>query len=369
MICARVYPLGAALALTLMAASAPRAAAQQAPEPNPADIRQAVTRGLDVVVSQQARDGSWGTRDPLAITSMCGLALLASGSTPEHGAYARSLSRAVSFVLSCQDESGQAFVHPASGYSAIHNHGYALLFLTQVYGESGPLDEPVRAAIQRGIQASVGSQFPNGGFGYFLYRRIPAEHTDMWRDDESSTTISQIQALRGARNAGFHVPFQALERAEAYIARCQHADSGGFVYSIGSTPPRISFVEGSDRPTFAITAACTAVLHALGTYEGPLIQRGLDYLEAFQPPTRRDLPFFYYGHYYAAQVFHQVGGERARRWRDAVALDLLARQRPLGDWPDSPFDGLPDASSSLLNSAYALQVLQLPRSLLPIHQR
>ncbi len=332
-----------------------------------ANDRLDVDAGLRWLASRQGADGSWGQQDKLALTGMSGLALLASGSTPTRGPYARSISRAIQFVMGCQAD-GRAFRHGSSGYSAIHNHGYALLFLTQAYGEGGPLDEPMRRAIEGGLRATVDSQHDNGGFSYFLYRVVDPRHSNMWRDDEASTTIALIQALRGARNAGFTVERDALNRAAKYIAQSQHEETGGFVYSIGGGR-RVSFIEGSNRPTFAITAAATAVLHALGTYEGPIVERGIAYMEAFLPPSRKKVPFFYYAHYYAAQVMHLVGGARGERWMNAIRAELTERQRPDGNWPADPEDSLAQGDSELLNTAWALQVVLIERAMLPIHER
>jgi hypothetical protein len=330
-----------------------------------------VASGLVWLAEQQGRDGSWGSENKLAVTSMAGLALMASGSTPDRGPYAEEVRRATDWVLGCQGD-GQAFAHRSSGYSAVHNHGYALLFLTQAYGEGDPvLNRRLRDAIRRGIQASVAAQFGNGGFGYFLHPRAepPRQHRDMWRVDEASTTISQIQALRGARNAGFSVPRRALERAADYLVRSQHQATGGFVYSIGSDPVRVSFIDGSQRPTFAISAASTAVLHALGTYQGPVVERGIAYLEGYCPPTSGKLPFYYYGHYYAAQIMHMLGGPRGERWMDAILAELAGRQTRAGAWPADSEDTLHERDSRLLNTAWALQIAELRQQHLPIHTR
>jgi hypothetical protein len=353
-----------------LCALTPGARAQDGTRPQVAreGERPDVARGLRWLADKQAQDGSWGQKNNLALTGMCGLSLLASGSTPRRGPYAEAVSRAVEFVLSCQPQ--QAFVHKSSGYSAVHNHGYAMVFLTQCLGEAGPLEPKIDAALRKGINATVRAQFPNGGFGYFLQPgKIPDRHTDMWRDDEASTTISQIQALRGARDAGFFVGMGALEMAGKYIADSQHGPTGGFVYSIGSKPPRISFEEGSDVPTFAITAASSAVLHALGTYEGPVVERGVRYIEGFMPPTRSRVPFFFYGHYYAAQVMHLVGGPRGDRWMRAVLKELATRQQADGGWASDPQDSLSQDDSRILNTAWALQVAQIDGSLLPLHER
>src|SRR5438105_2275792 len=112
---------------------------------------------------------------------MVGFVLFVSGSTPTRGPYSENVSRALRFVLDCQNADGKAFVHGSSGYSAIHNHGYAFLFLTQAYGEVGPLDARLRPTIERELKATIESQYENGGFSYFLYNRRPVEHRDMWQ--------------------------------------------------------------------------------------------------------------------------------------------------------------------------------------------
>jgi hypothetical protein len=325
-----------------------------------------VDRGLSWLAEKQAKDGSFGQNNKLAITGMAGLALLASGSTPKRGPYAEHLRRAILFILSCQGE-GKAFVHSSSGYSAIHNHGYALLFLTQAYGEAGFLDERLRSAIRRGIRATEESQRENGGFSYYLWDKQPLEHKEMWRADEASTTISQIQALRGARNAGFDVDARKLKKAADYVARSQHRATGGFVYSIGDY--RVSLVEGDPNPTFTITAAATAALHALGDYEGPLVERGIAYLLKFRPDTYKGkVPFFYYGHYYAAQVMHLRGGPDGRQWLDVVMKELATLQEADGGWVADE-DSLSTLDSRTLNTAWALQVALIERGVLPLHER
>lgn len=368
-------PLAAAL-ISLLVLSGPSVCAQaQTPKPQAktkAKVPQAdLPAGLTWLAKKQGRDGAWGVKNKLSLTGMSGLALLASGSTAKRGPYSTHIRRAITFVLHSQRRDGRAYIDSSSGYSAIHNHGYALLFMTQAYGEAPKtLNERMKKSIKAAIQATIASQFTSGkhdgGFGYHLYRRIPPEHAHMWRVDEASTTISQIQALRGARNAGFPVPKRALERAGDYIARSQHK-SGGFVYSIGNY--RVSMLEGSNRPTFAITTACTAVLHALGKYRGAKVDAGITYLEAFRPPTRKKTPFFYYAHYYGAQVMHMVGGARGKRWLDAINAELARRQKPDGRWAADETDTLAEADSEVLNTAWVLQILQIQRGFLPIHER
>jgi len=190
----------------------------------------------------------------------------------------------------------------------------------------------------------------------------------MWPFDEASTTISQIQALRGARDAGFAVDVEVIHRATDYIARCYHQETGGFVYSIGVTPPHISSYDDG-RPTFAISAASMAVLHSIGKYEGLSKERSLSYLESFHPAGRSKPPFFYFGHYYAAQVMHFVGGKKGKSWLQAITGVLTSSQRPGGYWPPDPTDTLDRNDSQILSTAWALQIVLIHQGVLPLHER
>ncbi len=70
---------------------------------------QATKRGLDFLVSRQHDDGSFGSSGygrNVAVVSLAGMALIASGSTPGRGRYGRNVDRCVDFILAHTEESG-----------------------------------------------------------------------------------------------------------------------------------------------------------------------------------------------------------------------------------------------------------------------
>ena len=87
-------------------------------------------------------------------------------------------------------------------------------------------------------------------------------------DADISVTVCQIMALRAARNAGLFVPSETIDRAIDYVKRSQNAD-GGFMYML----------QGGES-AFPRSAAAVAALYSAGIYEGPEIDKGLDYLDA-----------------------------------------------------------------------------------------
>ncbi len=78
-------------------------------------------------------------------------------------------------------------------------------------------------------------------------------------------------ALRAARNAGIYVPRDTIDRCIEYVKRSQNAD-GGFMYMI----------QGG-QSAFPRSAAGVVALYSAGIYEGPEIEKGLDYLMQYLP--------------------------------------------------------------------------------------
>ena len=79
----------------------------------------------------------------------------------------------------------------------MHGHGFALMFLASVYGmiTKESLRQQVGDAIRKAVTLTSQGQSGAGGWTY-----IPGT------GDEGSVTVTQVQALRAAHNAGFLVP-------------------------------------------------------------------------------------------------------------------------------------------------------------------
>jgi prenyltransferase beta subunit len=227
----------------------------------------------------------------------------------------------------------------------MYGHGFAALFLGEIYGMNQQ-DDRVRDALVRAVQLIVSSQNDEGGW---RYNPVPD-------DADVSVTICQVMALRSARNAGIKVPKSTIDDATRYVRACQNAD-GGFRY--------MKDLGGSAWPR---TAAGVASLFYAGVYEDQSIERGLDYLKQNAFPRGGggftggfSQPHYFYGHYYAVQAMYLAGGDRWRTWWPAIRDELLAKQNPDGSWSDPQGDAY--------GTAMALIVLQMPKRYLPIFQR
>ena len=301
------------------------------------ELQSAVEKGLAFLAQRQAADGRISGYDSAStgITGLAGIAFLASGNTPGRGRYGQAVQKCVDYILSQAQESG--LLGGQDEHAVMYSHGFATLFMAEVYGMTG--DERVREVLVRAIRLIESSQNREGGW---RYQPVPL-------DADVSVTICQVMALRAARDAGIKIDKAVIDRAIAYVKKCQNED-GGFSYMLGG---------GSSL--FPRSAAGVATLFYAGVYSGPDVDRGLAYIERFSPGKPGDdeaSSHYFYGHYYAVQTMFMAGGEHWSKWFPAIRDELLLRQQPGGSWSG-------EASEEYATSM-ALIILQIPNRYLPV---
>ncbi len=316
------------------------------PEMTPKILR-AVRKGLDWLVRNQSQDGSWRTaggygNNPIAMTSMAGLALLSSGSTPTRGPYAPAVQKAVQFLLRNIHPSGLIATQPPEG-SPMYGHGFAMLFLAEVYGmeEDARRQAVIRRVLERAVSLTAAAQSMDGGWYY----------SPTSQSDEGSVTVTQIQALRACRDAGIPVPKKVIDRAVRYIVRSSNPD-GGIRYRVRD--------RGNGRP--AITAAAVAVFYEAGRYDHPLAEKALAFARSHLSPSNLGGNFFFYAHNYLAEALYQRGGADWEEYYGAISRTLLSNQQPNGSWTRS-------AAGPVYATSVSLIILQLPLGYVPAFQR
>lgn len=322
--------------------------------------QRAINSGLEYLAINQRKDGSFGTGQHtgnVAITSLAALAMMAGGYQPVPGRFGKTdperfgqvVTRALEFVLSQEDRTHPGYLHNPldNSHGPMYGHGFGTLFLAEVLGMVRPRDlrERTREALRRAVDLIVKGQNPRGGWRY-----QPGS-----RDADISVTICQIMALRSARNAGFSVPKNVVDRCIAYVKSCQD-ETGGFRYMDVM----------ANGAAFARTAAGVAALFSAGVYKGPEVDKGLEYLMRWLRETRQaphyDMHYFY-GHYYAVQAMWTAGGAYWTEWFPTIREELLRRPRYRGDGSWS------DQICIHYGTAMACIILQVPNNYLPILQK
>lgn len=311
------------------------------------EARTAIDSGLTYLADRQIKEGRGrgafgfdGYRANTAVVALSGMAFMSHGSSPGRGPYGQNIDYCIEYVLSNSQEGGFIAIPGAATHGPMYGHGFATLFLGEVYGMSS--DSSVREKLVEAVKLIVDTQNIDGGWRYEPVRQ----------DADISVTVCQMMALRAARNAGIYVPNETVDRCVDYVKRSQNPD-GGFMYMLQSGGPS----------AFPRSAAGVVAMNSAGIYSGEEVERGMQYLvENLQNPREiRSNSHFFYGQYYASQAFWHAGGALWRQYYPVVREYLLSRQTAGGYWPDfiCPEYG----------TAMACIVLQMPNNYLPIFQR
>lgn len=321
------------------------------------DTEWAIQKGLQFLIAHQnlanPQDESFGsftdehTKYSIATTSFACLSLIANGNLPYRGKYGDNIAHGLNFILRCVNHNG--YISRYGDDSKMHGHGFALLFLAEVYGmlPDKKQTDHIYEKLKKATQLTLNAQTPDGGWGYFP--------TDTLH--EGSITVCQLQALRAARNVGVRVPKKSIDRALQYLRKSANPD-GSFKYRLGMAGSHFSF---------PLTAAGVSSLNATGDYDSQEIKRGLEFMMKYLPPNGTDdryyRAFYFYGHFYAAQAMYHAPSPHWERWYPAIRNDLLEKRNSTnGAWTDNNY-------GSALATAIATLILQIPYNYLPIFQR
>ena len=319
------------------------------------DAQRHIDRGLAYLAKTQNLDGSFGDRiqfhGNVAITSLAALAFMSGGHHVGRREFGGNVQRALLYVLSQEKRSPAGYLHHDANNRQVgvgmYDHGFGTLFLAEIYGmiPDSTLQSRVRGTIERAVRLIETTQNREGSWRY----------DPMPLQGDVSVTISQIMALRAARNAGFVVSKPIVDLCVKFVRSCQNLDGG------------YSYFSGQGGSAFARSAAGLVALYSAGIYEGKEIERTLKYIAQKRP--RHEIPdmHWYYGQYYAAQAFWTAAARAPQYWNEwfpAMRDELIGRirNRTDGSWLD-PITGNHYAT------AMALIILQIPNNYLPILQK
>jgi hypothetical protein len=301
---------------------------------------------------------------------MAGMALLMEGSTLREGKYCDNLRRAVTYLLGRSQPSGLIGnpEHFAEAQRYTYGHGYAMLFLASVYGEeeNGKRRKKIEEVLVRAVKFSIQAQTERGGWGY-----VSAADGDGF--DEGSTTITQLQGLRAARDVGIPVSKEVIENAKKYL-KDSTLEDGSLYYNLANENGRVG--------TPALSAAAVAGSFSAGEYDSPLARKWLRYCRnTIEVPPDGGLGHEDYTHYYYAQSIYILGekgygrlfpgakdgeGLTWSKYRNAMYGHLTRNQDEDGKWDSN---GRGQQIGPVFATSINLTILQLDKGALPIYQR
>ncbi|MBA4191528.1 MAG: hypothetical protein C0467_26410 [Planctomycetaceae bacterium] len=358
-------------------------AGQAATKEDKKQVEDAVDKGLEWLKRNQAADGHWGGQGeayPTAMTALAGMALLMEGSNLKEGKYSEQITKAVEWYLKKgQQPNGLLGFNQNGNFgSYMHGHGFATMFLACAYGEAedkeqqAKLEKAVKKACDFTAKAQINRKHPVGGgktvdIGGWGYTSA-AENGG---GDEGSITVTQLQALRAARNAGIAVSKEVMDKALAFLEACT-TPNGGLIYSYANG----TAMNGSERPP--ITAAAVACSFSAGQYKGDLAKKWIKFCKEKIPIAKGRIAHDEYQSYYFAQFMYVLGDDRYgglfpnedkstwmtwTKYKEAMYPYLVGQQdKSSGAWT-SGFIG------PVFTTSVNLCILQLEKGILPIYQR
>jgi Prenyltransferase and squalene oxidase repeat len=331
--------------------------------------RKTVAKGLDYLAKTQHKDGHWaafGEQYPVAMSALSGMALLMEGSTIREGKYKDHIRRAADWLMKRSMPNGLIGNPNIPGEAGryTYGHGFATLFLSCCVGEEeeGDRRRHLVDILERACKFSHSAQTSRGGWGY-----VSAREANNF--DEGSTTVTQVQALRAARNAGIIVPPEAIKMAQKYLNDATN-NQGGVMYSLGGGGG------GEGRP--ALTAAAVACGFSFGDYNSPLIKKWLTFCKSHLGGLGgARFGHDEYTHYYYAQAVYMLGEDGyAKLFPESKASERLT----WSGYKKTNFESIIRSQSSdgswsgghvgpaFITPVY-LTILQLDNAALPIYQR
>jgi hypothetical protein len=170
-------------------------------------------------------------------------------------------------------------------------------------------------------------------------------------------TVTVVQALRLAADAGFLVDKETHRRGLVYLRDSQKTD-GSFKYS-----------HMADTSSAALTAAALTAMHGFGEYYSKAVRRGVRYIEvSYQRPHSLQWPF--YAHYYAAQAFWRAGGRSWDLWKTRGIEHIVDRQENDGSWDDMTYrDKRRGSHGPAYATSFCCLALSVSDGFLPLFQR
>ena len=339
-----------------------------------------VERGLEWLATQQKADGSFKsieTGQP-AVTALCVMAFLAQGKTTSDREYGPVISKAIDFICAQQKRNGllsaispNAVPIPRGSVAqheqltpAIYNHAIGSLALAEAYGQcTGEQSKRVAGVVEKALSATLEMQSwrkhrrDKGGWRY-LCKPHP-------EDSDLSVTGWMVMFLRSARNAGFDVPTESVDKAVAYMESCFQKQTGTFCY-VSRYPKSVTRA--------MVGAGVLAMAHA-GKHKSEMAKKASDYIlkcdfTKFNHEPQCQVTWlndrYNYGVFLCTQAMYQQGGEYWQQFYPPVVEAILGAQDADGSWPPEPRD---KEFGNCYTTSLCVLSLSVSDQLLPIFQR
>jgi hypothetical protein len=315
---------------------------------NEAEVRRAVFRGLDFLISQEQPDGKFPDSHgkSTGISSLVGMACLSTGATPlGEGKYTEAVKRRIDYLFKNVDDKGIISCGD-HGNGPMYAHNISSLFLSECSGmvdvaRQKQLDE----VLPKALKVILDSQAV----------KKDDRHQGGWRyqpnsgDSDMSCSGWALMAMHSARLNGAQVPSSAIDAAVRYVMKNQSKREG-----------HIGYMDENQHKD-SLTGAGLLCLELCGRHGTPETISAGEWILANHTKLAK-AEHEMYGNYYNAQGMFQLGGKYWKTYAEWMYGNYLPAQKADGSWDGERFGKIYSTSMMVL-------ALAVPFRQLPIYQR
>lgn len=284
-----------------------------------------------------------GLEADTGVTALTVLAFLGAGYTQDEGKYAKTVGKAIDWLISQQREDGY-LGGKATRYSGMYCHGMASYALAESFGMQSErtVDDRLSKSLAKAIHFTVGMQNQEDGG----WRYLPKWSGDM------SMFGWQMMALKSAEIAGLDIPEPAKELMVKFLVERSLGEHKG----LAAYHPQYG-AEASP----SMTAEALFCKQMLGiSRDNPASIEAAEYLLNEKNIPRKSNPNLYYW-YYGTLAMYQFGGKEWEQWNELLRELLTESQETKGDlagsWnPEGPWGGYGGRVYSTVLATLSLEV-------------
>jgi hypothetical protein len=197
-----------------------------------------------------------------------------------------------------------------------------------------------------------------GGWRY----RYPWPSSARKYDSDLSVTAWNLLFLHSAKNAGFQVPVDSIDRAVVFVQKCYRPAEGTFGYQ-----------PNGSSPTRAMAGAGMVSLSMSGYRDSEMARSSAEWLlnrpfDEYNAGCECSVERYHYAVFFASTGFFLLGEDFYGRFFPGLAKTLMENQRPEGSWDPESYPSDTEFGNAYTTALVVLS-LSLQDQMLPILQR
>lgn len=342
---------------------------------------EAVKAGLQWLLKQQLKDGSWSLCGPYsdgllqtrvdnkpAATALALLAFQGAGNTRSSGEYSSAVRRGWVWLLRQQNDDGCFTPRQHVREALFYTHAICTIALCELITLEKKANPELRRAARKAIDYLLENQ--NTEMGGWKYE--PQVGSDL------SVTGWCLMALRSSEIAGFKTPQSCYDRISSFLDSISFDDGADYVYQLNA---KGEIQDSEKRPSMTATGLLCRQYLGWTPNEIALL-RGAEKLAANDnlvhfPTTKKEEEKYshnVYGWYSTSMALKGLGpyNKYWRKWNGALSRELPARQEPKGSLEAGSWNPLFDeynfGGGRLYVTTLSILCLEVYYRYLPIYQ-